>query len=179
MLLNYGQPFNGVMQFSYVVGSVRESIDRFLKVHRVGPWFLAEAISPPNCRYRGRPTNLSLSLALAFSGSIMIELIQQHDREPSVFMETLERVGHGFHHFAVVTRDYQLEVERYLAAGYAMAFDAVIQGGRVSYFDTSKDMPGMTELIEWTPAAEARQTRIQRASQEWEGSDPIRELKLL
>lgn len=174
MLLNYGQPVGGIMQFSYFVKNIRESIDRFVNVQRVGPWFLAESISPPNCFYRGKPSHLEVSLALAFSGSIMIELLQQHDDGPSVYRETVERRGYGFHHFAIVTADYEAEVGRYLAAGYEMAFNAVVQGGKIAYFDTSTDMPGMTELIELTPVAEARQTRIQRASQEWDGSDPIR-----
>jgi Glyoxalase/Bleomycin resistance protein/Dioxygenase superfamily len=179
MLLNYGQPLDGIMQFSYFVRDIRESIRQFVSVYKAGPWFLAASISPPDCYYRGKRTRLNVSVALAFSGSIMIELIQQHDNEPSVYLEALDRVGYGFHHFAVVTNDYDLQVERYRAAGYEFAFNTIIQGGRVCYLDTTNDLPGMTELIEWTVAAEARQTRIQRASQEWDGSDPIRPLRLL
>jgi hypothetical protein len=179
MILNYGQPLNGIMQFSYIVEDIPASIKRFAALYGIGPWFCAGPFSPPGSIYRGMPTNLTVSLAMAFSGSIMIELITQNDQEPSVYRETIDRRGYGFHHVAMVTNNFQAEAQRYGAAGYEKAFYTEIQGGKIAYFDTSKDMPGMTELIEWTAAVENRHTRIHTASLGWDGNDPIRSMTLV
>lgn len=177
MILNYGQPINGIMQFSYIVADINKSINQFIELHNVGPWFMAPSFVPPNCLYRGQPSNLVLSLAMAFSGGVMIELVQQHDESPSPYRDSLG-TGFGFHHYGIVTDDYDAQTARYARAGYDIIFYTVVQGGRVAYFDTSRELPGMTELIELTPSAEARHTRIHRASLDWDGSDPIRPLSL-
>jgi catechol 2,3-dioxygenase-like lactoylglutathione lyase family enzyme len=109
---------------------------------------------------------------------MMIELIQQHDEGPSVYRETFGHDRFGFHHIAITTDRYDAEVQRYQDLGYELVFTDVLQGGRIGYVDTSAVMPGMTELIEYTPAAEARQTRVQRASQGWDGKDPLRRIIL-
>lgn len=178
MLMNYGQPMNGVVQFAYTTDDIEESIRRYVEVWGIGPWYLAGPFSPEQAKYRGRSSSLSISLATAFSGHIMLELIQQHDDGPSVYQETIERVGFGFHHIGVITDRYDEEVARYGELGYELAFFDVLQGGRIAYFDTTRDMPGMTELIELTPAAEFRQTRVQRASLGWDGAEPIRRVSL-
>jgi hypothetical protein len=176
MLMNYGQPVNGVMQFAYFVENMEESIARYVRTWGIGPWFIIGPFSPPEHRYRGEKTGLTVSLALAFSGSIMVELIQQHDDGPSVYRDSLGRGNYGFHHIAITTDRIDTEIERYRTNGYDLVFSDLLQGARVVYFDTSTDMPGMTELIELTPNTEARQTRVQRASLGWDGSDPIRKI---
>lgn len=176
MLMNYGQPVNGVTQFAYFVEDIEASIALYVKTWGIGPWFILGPFSPPNHRYRGERTGLTVSLALAFSGSMMIELVQQHDDGPSVYRETFGHDRFGFHHIAITTDRYDTEIERYRALGHDLVFTDVLQGGRIGYVDTSTTMPGMTELIEYTPTAEARQTRVQRASLEWDGRDPIRKI---
>jgi hypothetical protein len=179
MLLNYGQPIHGVMQFAYTVPDIEAAIDHYVRVYKIGPWTLFGPFSPPQALYRGQPTSLTISLAMAFTGGMMIELVQQHDDGPSVYRETLERTGgYGFHHHAIVTDDYEAETRRYADMGYEMAFFDILQGGRIAYFDTTRDLPGMTELIELTPTAEARQSRVWRSSLGWDGSDPIRRASL-
>jgi hypothetical protein len=105
----------------------------------------------------------------------MIELIAQHDDKPSVFHETLRaRGGHGFHHWAIGARDFEQTVAKYRSRGYAEAFsDTAPMGFRVVYFDTSRDLPGMLEVIEMNRAAEEGFHQMYRAAQEWNGKDFI------
>jgi catechol 2,3-dioxygenase-like lactoylglutathione lyase family enzyme len=175
MLLNYGQPLNGVTQFAFFVPDLEKAIARHVESWGIGPWFIIGPFCPPHHLYRGQRSGLTISLALAFSGGMMVELIQQHDDGPSPYRDTLGQ-GFGFHHIAVTTDRFDRELERYGALGYEQVFSDVLQGGRIAYVDTTRDLPGMTELIEYTPTAEARQTRVQRASQEWDGKDPIRRI---
>ena len=125
--------------------------------------------------YRGTPTKMHVSLALAFAGETMIELIEQHDQEPSVFQEALKtRGGHGFHHWGVGVRDFEKAAANYRSRGYAEAFsDTAPIGCRVIYFDTTRDLPGMTEIIEMNEQAEQVFHSMYQAAQEWDGKTHI------
>ena len=50
-------------------------------------------------------------------------------------------------------------------------------GARAAYMDTSDVLPGMIELIEMTDQTEAFFTMMKAASENWDGSDPIRVLQ--
>ena len=120
---------------------------------------------------------MQVSLALAYSGELMVELIQQHDQQPSVFQETLKARGaHGFHHWAIGARDFEKATARYRSRGYQEAFTDTAPdplGCRVIYFDTGRDLPGMLEVIEMNTPAEQAFHKIYQAAQEWNGTDHI------
>ena len=112
---------------------------------------------------------------MSFAGHMNVELIQQLNSAPSVYRETIERRGYGFHHFGVATSDFDQDVARYQASGAELAFLlGVPSGSRVAYMDTTAALPGMTELIELGPGFEPTFNRFYRASIGWDGSDPVR-----
>jgi hypothetical protein len=51
------------------------------------------------------------------------------------------------------------------------------RGYRVVYMDTTRDLPGMIELMEMMPSLEARYTEMYQASVGWDGSEPVRRAK--
>jgi hypothetical protein len=42
------------------------------------------------------------------------------------------------------------------------------------YLDSSHELPGMLELIEYTPEQERTYTRMYTAALTWDGTDPVR-----
>ena len=105
----------------------------------------------------------------------MIELIEQHDDSPSVYHEGGGPRRYGFHHWAILTKSFDEDTERYRALGYEEAFsDRLPSGSRVVYVDSTRDLPGMIELVEHTEAQERRYTEIYEAAVGWDGRDPIR-----
>ena len=105
---SFGPRDNGIIQIAYTVPDIHEAMDRYAKLLHVGPWFLVGPFVPPKGFYRGTPTSMQVSLAIAFNGESMIELIQQHDDKPSVFQETLKARGaHGFHHWGIGAYDFR------------------------------------------------------------------------
>lgn len=173
-LFDFGQPVGGIVQFAYVVPDLDSAIHDFASRLLVGPWFLRGPFVPPAGRYRGNPTDIELTLARSWAGHVMIELIFQHDDKPSVYRETVEKRGYGFHHWAIGTRQFDAEVERYEALGYSAAFaDTTPTGRRVVYMD-APDMVGMIEVIEMTPEHERLYATMCTACNEWDGIDLIR-----
>lgn len=176
MLLDYGQPLGAIMQYAYVVEDLDAAMQRHVDELGIGPWFVIGPFVPPAGIYRGKPADMTISLAMAFSGHAMIELIQQHDEKPSVYRETIERSGYGFHHYARLVKDMDGELVKAAERGMEVAFSDRIMDSRIAYLDTTDTLPGMVELVEYSPAIEAAQASIFRAAQGWDGSDPIRRL---
>lgn len=105
----FGRPPGEVIQYAYTVPDVSAAIEVYVSRLGVGPWFRRGPFTPPAARYRGKPCPMTITLARAFAGDSMIELIQQHDDSPSVFTER----GHGFHHWAIGTHDVDAEIRRF------------------------------------------------------------------
>jgi hypothetical protein len=174
-LVIFGQPDNGIIQTAYVVENIRQAMDHWVKKLKVGPWFLLEHFTGEQPRYRGGPSHADVALAMSFAGHMMIELIEQHNDAPSVYRETIERRGYGFHHWGVATSHFDRDVEQYRASGYEQAFLArVPTGGRVSYMDTTAHLPGMVELIELGASFDPAFSGFYRATIGWDGKDPVR-----
>lgn len=174
-LMGTGQPHGSIVQIAYVVEDIETSIKNYVDRMGVGPWFIAGPFHPAKPLYRGKPVVPHVSLAVAYSGTMMIELIQQHDDTPSVFREAVNARGYGFHHWGVAVENFDEAVTRYLKQGYEIAFsDTAPMGMRVAYMDTVKELPGMVELIEGNAAFDGFFTPIYRASVGWDGQDPIR-----
>lgn len=173
--LTFGQPVGAIVQYAYVVEDIDRSIHDFVDRLRLGPWFVRGPFTPPAGRYRGEPTAPLVSLARAFAGHAMVELVTQHDDTISVFHEGQGPRRYGFHHWAVFSADFEGDLERYAGLGFEQAYSDVLpSGSRIVYVDSTRDLPGMIEVIEYTEAQEQVYDRIYRASIGWDGSDPIR-----
>ncbi len=174
-LVSFGQPDDGIVQMAYVVEDIHAAMKEWTGCMKVGPWFLLDRLAGVEAQYRGGPSQAEVTLAMSFSGHMNVELIQQVNDAPSVYRETIDKRGYGFHHFGVATWNFDQEVERYRAGGAELAFLLrVPSGGRVAYMDTTATLPGMVELIELGPGFEPTFNRFYRASIGWDGSDPVR-----
>ena len=175
MSLSFGQPLGAVTQFAYVVDDIVRATSDFTERLRIGPWFMRGPFQPPAGRFRGEPTTPLLSLARAFAGHAMVELIEQHDDAPSVYHEDDGPRRYGFHHWAIVSECFEADLERYAELGYEQVYaDLLPSGSRVVYVDSTADLPGMIEVIEYSEAQERVYDEIYRASIGWDGSQPVR-----
>jgi hypothetical protein len=176
---SFGAREKSIIQVAYTVDDVQEGMRRYTDLLHIGPWFLIGPFVPAKGFYRGAVTTMNISLAVAFAGEVMVELIEQHDQKPSVYLETLKTRGaHGFHHWAIGARDFDVTVARYKSHGYQEAFsDISPRGVRVVYLDTSRDLPGMLEIIEMTADVEEQYRRMHQAAQEWDGKYAVNRLE--
>jgi hypothetical protein len=173
-LLNFGQPVDGIVQLGFVVDDLEAALDRYTQLLNVGPWTVFEHMSLANVEYRGRPSSLDLTIANGCAGHMHIELIQQNDDRPSVYNESPAPRRYGFHHWGVATYDFDRELRRYSDLGYEVAVYAYVEdfGVRGAYMDTTRDLPGMVELMEMSPEVERVFTDIYKAALGWEAATP-------
>ena len=136
----------------------------------------------PNVHSRSvssRPSRLpTLSIALANSGDLQIELIQQRDDAPSLYIDSLRRSGEGAQHLAYWTEDgFDDAVRHLLATGYVEGHSGRMgTRGRFAYF-VHPDLPsGMFEVSEMAGGKGDYFRDIRQAALTWDGKDPIRRM---
>lgn len=171
----FGQDVGKIIQTAYVVKDIHAAINWWIASANTGPWFLLDNFLADDQVYRGQKSTADVSIAMAFAGSMCIELIQPLDDNPSVYKELIDQRGYGFHHIGLAVADVDAEIERYRGRGYELAFQAdVPTGGAVAYLDNGVNDPGFLELIPATPGMDATFTNFWRASLDWTGDAPIR-----
>lgn len=159
-----GQPHGAVIQYAYVVPDLEKAMEEYSQTTGAGPWFVRGPFSPENARYRGEPLSGTFVLARAYSGSTMIELIQQLDDSVSIFHEKAGARTYGFHHWAIVSPNFDQEIANRMEAGYVEAFfDVLPTGSRVVYLDSPYEGQGKLEVIELTSEQDAAMTEMHRA----------------
>lgn len=175
-LLSFGQPLGAIMQVAYIVEDIESAMKHWGKTLGVGPFFLFEHFALDDYRYRGKPGDLDITLALGFSGSMCFELIVQHSKSPSVYTDVIEKKGYGFHHWAVSTTRFDNDLVDYAASGNPEVLYGVVAAvdARAAYVDTMDNLGGMLELIEINPAVEDFFSALKAPSVNWDGQHPVR-----
>jgi len=81
--------FGGVIQNGYMVRDIEAAMRHWIDVLGVGPWFYIDHLPVADFQYKGQPSPVDISLALANSGTLQIELIQQRNDAPSLYLDFL------------------------------------------------------------------------------------------
>jgi hypothetical protein len=169
--------FGEIAQIGYVVRDIRAAMDHWIR-NGVGPWFYVGEVKTDFFRYRGIDSPLRMSVALANSGDVQIELIQQRNDAPSMYRDFLEAGREGAQHVAYWTRDYQALYDRALELGYSVAQEGSIGGplGRFAYFDR-EGVPGtVVEISDVSGPKGEFFAFIRQAARGWDGTRPIHEV---
>ncbi len=168
-----------IRQNGYVVRDIRAAMDYWVNVAGVGPWFHVERVKTDYFRHRGKASDVEMSIALANSGDLQIELIQQMNDAPSMYREFLDAGHEGLQHVAFWTMDYQKTYDRMLALGHKVGHEGQIGGeqGRFSYFDVGTHPGAVVELSDISGNKGRFFEHIRQAAVDWDGTDPIRSVK--
>ena len=163
-----------ILQNGYVVRDWRRAAEHWSSVLGVGPFFVMEHIEFAACTYRGVSASIDMSVAIAYSGDLQIELVEQHNDAPSIYRDFLTAHGEGLQHVGTLVPDLDAVLdarhwrERIVQAG------STTVGQRFAYVDVGIHEGGMLELIEVTPEASAAFAYMKQAAANWNGDRPIR-----
>ena len=169
--------FGPIAQIGYVVRDIRASMDNWV-THGVGPWFYVDRVQLDYFRHRGVDSDLEMSVAVANSGDLQIELIQQCNDAPSVYKEFLDAGHEGTQHIAYWSADYHRLYDQAISLGYTVAQEGSIGGeqGRFAYLDTEHDQGTVIEISDISGPKGQFFSYIKQVSLDWDGVDPIRGL---
>ncbi len=147
----------------------------WIEVCGIGPWFYTDRLPLTGFTYRGqRYDDIHLSIALANSGEVQLELIQQRCERPSMYREFLAAGHEGMQHWSSWPSDYDLVYQRALSSGYMVGQEGDSARGRFVYFRNEGHPGTVIEMADATPARLRIFDAIRAAARDWDGNDPIR-----
>ncbi|HTY97537.1 MAG TPA: VOC family protein [Solirubrobacteraceae bacterium] len=171
--------FGSPSQLGYIVRDIRAGMDAWV-AQGVGPWFYFENIETDYFRHRGVESPLRMSAAIANSGPLQIELIQQRNDAPSLYREFLDSGREGFQHISYWTTEYELLHSRALARGYVVGHEGSIGGeqGRFAYLESPQTLATGT-VIEISDVSGPKGqffAHVRELAADWDGTEPIRQV---
>ncbi|MCW5748652.1 MAG: VOC family protein, partial [Alphaproteobacteria bacterium] len=113
--------FGELRQIGIVVRDIEAAMKHWVDVCGVGPWFYVDRLAVTEFTYRGaRHDGIHLSIALANSGEVQLELIEQRCRTPSMYQDFLAAGHEGMQHWSSWPTDYDARLAHALANGYSI-----------------------------------------------------------
>ena len=163
-----------IMQNGFVVPDWRAAAEHWATTLGVGPFFVVEHVEFAECRYKGEPTDIDMSVAIAYSGDYQVELVQQHNDAPSIYTEFLASNAPGLQHVGTLVDDLDEALDANELRGRIVQDGITAAGQRFAYVDTVMHNGTMLELIETDEAMLNAFAYMRKAAAEWDGSKPIR-----
>lgn len=170
--------FGEIRQNGYVVRDIEAALRHWTETLGIGPFFYFERAPIEDFHYRGEPSPLEVSIALANSGALQIELIQPRNDAPSMYRDFLAAGREGLQHVAFWTGDFDAELARCRAAGYRVGQSGRVgEDGRFVYFETETHAGSVVELSEVSGAKGRFFRHVAACAADWDGRDPVRPLR--
>ncbi|MFQ5947091.1 MAG: VOC family protein, partial [Anaerolineae bacterium] len=120
--------FGEIIQNGYVLRDIEAAMRHWIAVLGVGPWFYIEHLPVTDFQYKGQPSPVDISIALANSGALQVELIQQRNDAPSLYRDFLAAGHEGLQHLGYGTKHFDADLARILKAGYAIGHAGSVSG---------------------------------------------------
>lgn len=164
---------SGIIQYCFQVPDIDVAIENWITTTGAGPFFLRRNIAL-DVIYRGEKSHLNLDIALGQMGSAHIELIQQNSDGPSVYTDVYPDLTGGFHHIAMLAKDFDGTVAHYTAAGHPLGMSGTFGSFRLAYFDLTATLGYFVELLEDVDDVRNLYRMVSDAAIDWTGESPLR-----
>jgi len=171
--------FGPVVQQGYVVPDVEAAMQHWL-ARGIGPFVYVDIRDFPGV-YRDTPISAAMKAGFAYSGEQQIEVITPSLDHPSIYKDYLEHnPAGGLQHLAFWVDDIDAKLAELDAAGVGhrvwQRYGAPPDYQAHAYLDI-EDSPGvMIQLMARSDFYDLLFGALAAAAQDWDGSDPIREL---
>ncbi|MGE0667177.1 MAG: VOC family protein [Sphingomonadales bacterium] len=135
-----------LFQEAYFVDSIEDAIKRWNKLFGAGPFRRVPHHKTDKFEYRGTPVEADVSYAFGYQGDMMIQFIEQHDEQASIYRDMFKRGEEGFHHIGLLVHDFEAEFKRLQDMGFECACRLYADKVDAAYFDTRKVNGCFTEI---------------------------------
>ena len=169
--------FGNIRQNGYVVRDIQAAMRHWTETLGVGPFFYVKVAPIESFHYMGKPSGCQCAIALANSGDLQIELIQQLNDEPSMYRDFLAAGREGLQHVAYWTEKMDEDLARVAALGYRVGQSGTVgENGRFVYYATEAHPGTVVELSEISGRKGQLFRAIREAAANWDGNNPIIEV---
>ncbi len=141
-----------IYQLGIVVRSVRQAVPYYADFLGVRPWYRGN-VAEQEMWFRGRKVQVDLDMVFAYSGKLMIELIEVKGGDDNIYSEHLAAHGEGLHHLGIEVSDFDRKMKQADELGIPVIMSGTVKskGGAISkmaYLDTISLCGYPIELME-------------------------------
>ena len=168
-----------VRQLAYKVNDLEAAARAHHRRFGSGPFFVLRHVALASSVHRGVARPFDHSSAYGQCGSVMVELVVQHNADDSALHEMFPHGSgrEGLHHAALFVDDLDAAIARFEADGARLAQLSVTAGGTAfAFVDTRASLGHMLELYEPTLQLTGFYDFVAAAADGWDGRDLLREL---
>ena len=145
------------IQVCIVSHSHQRSMEGMVKLG-IGPWRIYNYVDSQgitNTRYRGTEQTFGMVLCLAWTGTMLWEIIEPLEGE-SIYKDFLDEHGEGIHHVAFSGRKekgeelpYESQIQEFISRGFPVTQSGVLKKQvQFHYFDTEKSTGTTFEIYD-------------------------------
>ena len=168
--------FGEIRQVAYLVKDLEQAMQHWTAVLGIGPFFYVEKMTAHGSTYLGQPSAPQLSIGMAQSGPVQIELIQQHNDAPSQFIDYVKTGFEGQHHIAFWTNQFDADMARYLKEGFEVLSTANTAPNRNAFLTACGHAGTLIEISEISGSKGSYFEKIARIAAAWDGTNPVRKV---
>lgn len=168
-----------VRQLAYKVNDLAAAAAAHHRAFGSGPFFVLPHIALASSVHRGVERPFDHSSAYGQWGSVMVELVVQHNPDDSGLHEMYPYGSgrEGLHHAALFVDNLEAAIARFEAQGLPLVQRMVTATGTAFvYIDARSTLGHMLELYEPTPQLTGFYAMVAAAARDWDGSDLLRVL---
>ena len=166
-----------VRQLAYKVNDLEAAAEAHHRQFGSGPFFVLRHVALASSQHRGVERAFDHSSAYGQWGSVMVELVVQHNSDPSALHDMFPHGAEGLHHAALFVDDLDAAIARFAAGGAPLAQLSVTAGETAfAFVDTRASLGHMLELYEPTVQLTGFYDFVAEAAKGWDGRDLLREL---
>lgn len=165
------------LQLGHVVRDMDAALRYWTEVMGVGPFVMLDSsLADRQFFHRGAASAVDFSIAIAYMGEVMIELIMPLNSAPSPYAEFLASGREGLHHIGLWPSDFNETCEELKRSGFTEVSSIRRPDGTkdVIYCDTPAAVGAMVELADMTPLRARFLGGIKTLADGWDGSRPVR-----
>ena len=163
--------FGEMNQVCWVVPDIDAAIEYWGHTLGIGPWSLTRNVDVRGFECDGEPSDLDMSLAVAYSGEMQLELIEQHNDAPSLYHDVAPGPRGTQHHIGYFARDYEARRQRVIDAGYEIGQQGSIGSVHFTYFRTPGHLGTYSELIRLDEGIAGAFEGLKAAARAWDGGE--------
>lgn len=135
-----------LFQYAYFVRSIEDAAVQWSRLAGAGPFFVTRHHVADRFDYRGTTQEADVSYAFGYIDDVQIQLIEQHDDTPSIYLDMFPDRSEGQHHIARLVADYERTRNSIMADGHDLACELEANGIHACYLDTRSAIGVFTEL---------------------------------
>jgi hypothetical protein len=176
--------FGEIRQIAFVVPNIDAAMNYWSGTLGIGPFYIKRSLTFTAFHYNGvEAVSPTISIALANSGSLQIELIQQHDNTPSIYRDFLAAGRTGLQHVSawVTCSEFDSLRAALIKVGLSLAQEGTItaSGTRLAYYATADAANGIIyEVSDLMDIKHIHRVHlVEEAARRWDGTAPVRETK--